>query len=74
MYHLMTTYGEGAPVDYSKDLTGDDRLDHVMVIFRELRLPFSLNMVHKLRKKERPKKYKSLKSQLSGLFEGLGPL
>ena len=53
MYHLMTTYGEGAPVDYSKDLTGDDRLDHVMVIFRELRLPFSLNMVHKLRKKER---------------------
>lgn len=53
MYHLLTTYGEGAPIDYGKDLIGENRLDHVMTIFRELRQPFSLNMVFKLRKKER---------------------
>lgn len=50
LYHLLTTYGTNARHVDNPDLLGDERLDHVLVLYRELNFPFGLISVHKQRK------------------------
>lgn len=53
LYHLFNTYGEGNGLTgYNTDMIGEDRLDHVMTLYRELRIPFTINMIRKLRETE----------------------
>jgi ubiquinone biosynthesis protein Coq4 len=49
LHHLFTTYGEGGPAGYSEDLQGDARLDHVLVLYREMNVPFGALSAYKLR-------------------------
>ncbi|REK62019.1 MAG: hypothetical protein DWQ49_03965 [Bacteroidetes bacterium] len=49
LYHLATTYGTNARSIDNPDLIGDERLDHVLVLYRELNFPFGLISVHKQR-------------------------
>lgn len=53
LYHLFNTYGEGNDLTgYNTDAIGEDRLDHVITLYRELRIPFTIHMVKKLRETE----------------------
>jgi len=52
LHHLLTTYGEQSTdglQQYAEDLTGDSRLDHVLVLYRELNIPFGFISVTKMR-------------------------
>ena len=50
LYHLLTTYGEvQTQKGYTEDLKGDPRLDHVLVLYRELNFPFGWISMTKLR-------------------------
>lgn len=49
LYHLATTYGTNARSIDNEDLIGEERLDHVLVLYRELNFPFGLISVHKQR-------------------------
>lgn len=50
LYHLLTTYGEiQTQKGYTEDLKGDPRLDHVLVLYRELNFPFGWVSMTKLR-------------------------
>lgn len=52
LYHLFTTYGETGIQGYNVDTIGEDRLDHVITLYRELRIPFTIHMVRRLRESE----------------------
>ena len=52
LYHLLTTYGElgtDGIKEYDTDLVGDNRLDHVLVLYREMNIPFGFLSVTKMR-------------------------
>lgn len=49
IHHLFTTYGSNARHVDNPDLLGDERLDHVLVLYRELNFPFGAMSVTKQR-------------------------
>lgn len=49
LYHLATTYGSNARHIDNPDLLGDERLDHVLVLYRELNVPFGAISIAKQR-------------------------
>lgn len=56
IHHLFTVYGQDnvdGLKEYQSDLIGDDRLDHVLVLYRELNFPFGL--MHALKMRQRAK-------------------
>jgi ubiquinone biosynthesis protein Coq4 len=56
LHHLFTSYGEAGTnglSDFQSDLIGDDRLDHVLVLYREMNIPFGFISTMKMRQRKR---------------------